>query len=252
MRVTVPRAEFLSALVVVVVAGLGAAPVMAQPWTAAAEGGLVSAQNADGYVFEIGPVSGRRAVCTFRLPEEGGDGLGSKKAPSLRVDGYDAQTAVHWPDPEEDPEDGGDFMEAARRSAGVAPLLSASETEVRFACWVGLKGQSSPTRGVLREVMEGQELVVSFTRDDDSTGETSFDLDGARGLIASTFDIPERPSDQDVLQDELLRLRVQYRGSTCYLLAGKKNRKKCLEAVNACAQRSHDSVVSMLGCVEVE
>ena len=233
-------------------AALMASPGSAEGWKAGADGETVSIENPQGFVFEIGPVSGRRAVCTFRLPSGGEDRFGDKKAPSLRVDGYDPQSTVAWPDPEEPAEDGGDFMEAARRSAGVAPLISASESDVRFTCWMGLPRQTSPTRGLLRQMMDGEELVVSFTRDDDSTAEASFQLDGAGELIASTFGITERPSDTDVLQDDLLRLRVQYRGSTCYLLAGKKNRKRCLDAVNSCAQVSHDSLVSMLGCIEVE
>ena len=158
-----------------------------------------------------------------------------------------------WREVEEEPfEDDGDFFEVARRSAHVAPLLAVRPGEVVFRCWMPLPRQSSPTRGTLRQLLEGERLVIHYFSSDGSYQETSFALEGAAGAIGAALDVPLEPSAADHLQDELLALRVHYRGQTCYLLAGKKSRKRCLEAVTECGRRSHDSVVSMLNCIEVE
>jgi hypothetical protein len=212
----------------------------------------VRIENAEGYSLEIGRLSASQALCTFRLPAGGQDALHAEKLPTFQVGAFPVQTVVAWPDAEEPAEDGGDFMEAARRAAGVAPLAGVSGQEVRFFCWQGLAGQASPTRGLLRQVMEGEELRVRFTLGDASTGETSLLLTGVRERVAATLGISENPTEADFLQDELLRLRVSYRSSTCYLLAGEKNRQRCLDDVNRCAQRPQESVIAMVGCIEVE
>ena len=77
-----------------------------------------------------------------------------------------------------------------------------------------------------------------------------FALDGASEAISQTLGIAAQPTAKDRAQIELLAFRVNYRSTTCYLLAGKKGRKRCLEAVNRCAERTHISVQSMLDCVE--
>jgi hypothetical protein len=237
----------LATIALIVVLALG------EQGVAAAQGeATVRLDNPDGYAFTIGPVSAGRAACSFGLPSASQDTLHPEKLPSMSVGDADVQTVVAWPEPEQPAEDGGDFMEVARRAAGVAPLVSTSATEVRFLCWLGLPGQSAPTRGVLRQLMDGEELLVNFVRADDSAGVAVFALDGARERLASTFGISESPGAGDYLQDDLLRFRVNYRSSTCYLLAGKKNLNRCLDRVNACAQRSHASLIDMTGCVEID
>lgn len=239
---------------VALMALLGSSQMSAQAWqaSAAADAVEVRVENADGYGFEVGPASGRRALCTFRLPEGSADQLDGEKLPMLVIGGYNPQQVLLWPDPAKPPEDGGDFNEVARRSSGGAPLVRATSSEVTFSCWLGLKDQLSPTRGPLRQIMDGEELLVRFYLSEGGSDEAVFPLEGAREVIAQTLGITEQPSDKDLLQDELLRFRVQYRSSTCYLLAGKKNRKRCLEAVNRCAQTAQESVVANLGCIEVE
>lgn len=223
----------------------------AEPGSAAARAVV---ENADGFGLEIeGSSSRRSARCVLGLPQDFSGELRSDRPLELLVDDFDPQAVLPWGEVEKNPfEDGGDFMEVARRSAHLAPLLGVSSEAVAFSCWMGLPGQSSPTRGALRQILEGKRLVVRYFLAGGGSGDTAFDLQGAAAAIGEALDLPLEPSARDHLQDELLAFRVDYRSTTCYLLAGKKNRKRCLEAVNECAQRPQDSVLSMLSCVEVE
>ena len=100
--------------------------------------------------------------------------------------------------------------------------------------------------------MDGEELVFTYQDASGEDAQTSFPLSGASVAISSALDVSEQPSESDLLQEELMRFRILYRGNTCYLLAGRKNRKRCLEAVDACAQQNHESVLDMISCVEIE
>ena len=212
------------------------------------------AENADGFRFEIDGGSAQgSARCRLALPPGKAVELDPDRPLELRVDDFDVQAVLRWAEVEGDPHgDGGDFLEVARRAAHVAPLLSVSSDEVAFRCWLGLPRQSTPTRGPLRQILEGQRLVVRYLPAAGGAEETAFDLAGAATAIGEGLGLPLEPSAEDHLQDALLAFRVQYRGSTCYLLAGKKSRERCLAAVNRCATLPHESVVAMTGCVEVE
>ena len=211
-------------------------------------------ENAEGFQFEVEASSSRQsATCVLRLPDASSEALHAVRPLKLLVDNFDGQTVLRLGTLEGDPfDDNGDFMEVARRSAHVAPLLGVSSGEVMFRCWAGLTRQSSPTRGLLRQILEGERLIVTAFHAEGGSEETEFELQGAAEAIGEALDLPLEPTAKDHLQDELLGFRVQYRSSTCYLLAGKKNKKRCIAAVNECAERAHDSVVAMVGCVEVE
>jgi hypothetical protein len=211
-------------------------------------------ENADGFRFEIdGGAVERAARCVLTLPAGKAVDLDADRPLELRVDDFEAQAVLRWAAVEGDPHgDGGDFLEVARRAGHVAPLLAASSGTVAFRCWIGLPRQSTPTRGPLRQVLEGQRLVVRYFPAAGGSEETAFDLAGAAAAIGEALALPLEPTAEDHLQDTLLGFRVQYRGSTCYLLAGKKSRERCLAAVNRCAALPQESVVAMTGCVEVE
>ena len=149
-------------------------------------------------------------------------------------------------------DDGGDFMEAVRREVRAEPLIGIDSSRVRFSCWTAMRDQASPTSGALRQIMSGHQLVIRYDAADGGSEEVVFSLDGAGEEISAALGISLEPTETDFLQEELLRFRIEYRHNTCYLLAGKKNRKRCLEAVTACAQKSQDSIFSMTGCIEVE
>ncbi|MDX1644256.1 MAG: hypothetical protein R3244_07870 [Thermoanaerobaculia bacterium] len=211
--------------------------------------------NADGYELAVESLAAARGVrCTFALPEQAGDVLDRDDLPVLEVDARVPQQIARW-EPSDEWEDGGDFVEVLRREMSLVPLVHWAGDRVVFECWQPLPRQQTPTRGLLRQLLDGRELIVRFDLADGEYGEAVFSLAGAREAIAEALDMPVAPSRRDILQDELLAFRVDYRKTTCYLLGGakaEKRRKRCLEAVEACRGRDHDSVVSMLGCVEGE
>lgn len=204
------------------------------------------------FSFTVAPgAGGRSATCSFGLPDGESGSLDSQKLPVFEVDDLPPQTVVRWGARSDmDEIDGGDFMEVGRRAIGAAPLLGVSASGVQFRCWAPLPGQVSPTRGLVRQLLDGRRLVVRFDLRGDRHGETGFDLRGAREAIAEALGTTPDPTPLDLAQDELLQLRVRYRRNTCYLLQGRKRQRRCLESVNDCASLRHDSVLSMLGCIE--
>ena len=220
--------------------------------TSGAERKVATVTSEDGHTLTVSPMTGNAARCALQLADGSPDTFTPEHPPTLQVDGGPTTRIVSWP-PEADPyDDGGDFMEAARRRLRGSPGVSMNERSVVFQCWKGLARQSSPTWGPVRQMMDGEHLTVDFQPAEG--GRASFDipLSGASEAISETLGITSQPSERDWLQDDLLRFRVEYRGNTCFLLAGKKNLKRCLEAVNRCAGQSHDSVIDNLGCIEVE
>lgn len=213
------------------------------------------AVNEDGYELSVEPLAGGRAArCRFALPDDADGILDRDELPVLEVDAREPQQIARW-EPSEEWKDGGDFVEALRREMALVPLVDLGDDRVVFDCWLPLPRQEAPTRGLLRQVLDGRELIVRFDLAGGEYGEAIFSLAGAREAIGETLDIPVEPSRRDIVQDELLAFRVDYRKTTCYLLGGskaEKRRKRCLEAVEACRGRDHASVVSMLGCVEGE
>jgi hypothetical protein len=209
------------------------------------------ARNDAGYrlIVERGSLSspGR---CSFKLPESSEAALDSSMLPTMIVDGLPPQTVVRWPPSEIDATETGDLMEASRRVLGAAPLLGANAHTVAFVCWKKLKDQASPTAGTLRQLLDGEQVTVQFHLVGDVAEETTFSLEAASEAITEVLGISPEPSERDLVQEELLRFRVHYLRTACYWFQGTKRQKRCVEAVRKCAQKSYDSVVSMLGCIE--
>ena len=202
--------------------------------------------------FRLGVRSGgggRGAICTFALPAEGGT-LAREHGLEVRVDANDPLSIMRWESMEKPFEDADDFMEARRRISGVVPLVGGSASRVGFRCWLPLKDQASPASGLLRQLLDGQSVTFDFATTEGGDQQVQFALDGAAEAISQTLGIAAQPTAKDRVQVELLAFRVNYRSTTCYLLAGKKGRKRCLEAVNRCADQTHSSLQSMLDCVE--
>lgn len=237
----------------------GQAAMAAQPWhlqsvaqaPSGGEGRQASASNDDGFEISVESQPGRGgARCVLTLPD-GLAELGDEELPVLEVDALPQQQILRWEGPGEW-EDGGDFLEAMRRHLGIVPLVGLNQRSVTFLCWDPLPRQSTPTRGLLRQLLDGRELIVRVPLDDGEFRETTFSLAGARDAISEALGISPEPDRHDILQDELLAFRVDYRSSTCYLLNGKKRRDRCLDAVEQCRLQDQDSVVAMTGCIEGE
>jgi hypothetical protein len=237
-----------SLLALSIVVGPGAA-VAQQGWSVELPGTAVS-ENESGYRFtvESGP-SRYSADCRLTLPDASDDSLAGDSLVSLQVDANEPLTVLRWQgQPEE--EDDGDFFEVIRRTAGGVPRTGMSERWISFRCWSALPGQESPATGALREILDGSELVLRFSTVSGGAQETALPLAGAREAITEALRIQAAPTPRDVAQAELLRFRYDYRSHTCYLLHGRKRQKRCLEAVDQCAEQVHDSVLSMLECIE--
>ncbi len=212
----------------------------------------VRTTNGKGFTFSVEAMpGGRGALCTLTLPEAAVGWLDADDLPTLEVDAEPLQRIARWRS-FEDWDDGGDFGEAQRRELGILPLVDLGRQRVAFRCWQPLPRQVTPTRGLLRQLLDGRELMVRFGPAAGESRDTAFSLVGAREAIGEALDMPVAPSRRDLLQDELLAFRIDYRETTCYLLNGRKRQKRCLEAIETCRGRDHDSVLSMLGCVEGE
>lgn len=210
-------------------------------------------ENEEGFQLVVSSGSGSRSArCSFRLPEGGPVTLDAEKLPTLMVEGREPQSIAPWPPSEADVTDGGDFMEAARRGLGVMPLVGSTAHSVDFRCWTALRDQASPTRGALRQMIDGDRLVIGFQLASGGAAAASFSLAGADRVLPEVLGVSPRPTEKDLLQEDLLRFRVQYRRSTCFLLAGRKKVRGCIETVNQCALKSQESVLSMVGCIEGE
>lgn len=211
---------------------------------------LAFVEDTEGYRLGVRPGgAGGGAICTFQLPDDGGT-LSRNHGLEVRVDTDDPLSIMRWESMEKPFEDADDFMEARRRISGVVPLVGGSASRVGFRCWLPLKDQASPASGLLRQLLDGDSVTFDFALTDAGEQQVRFALDGAAEAIIQTLAISAQPTTKDRAQVELLAFRVNYRSTTCYLLAGKKGRKRCLAAVNRCAQRTHESVLSMLECVE--
>jgi hypothetical protein len=218
--------------------------------TSGAETKAAVVLNASGYRLRVERTSNGSARCSFRLPDGSSGGLDGKALPTIVVDAFPPQSIVRWQASEIDAREVGDFMEVGRRGIGAVPLLGASARSVSFLCWKKLKDQASPTTGALRQLLDGSELTVEFQLSGGNPEGATFPLDGARAAIAEALGISADPSDRDLAQDQLLQFRVRYRRTTCYLLQGRKRQRRCIETVRECSLQSHDSVLSMLGCIE--
>jgi hypothetical protein len=211
---------------------------------------VASVKNAEGFRLSVSPGRSRySADCRLDLPEGWLDSMAREELVTVQVDGNPPLTVLRWQEPV-DEQDSADFLELIRRASGGVPRVGIGATWVSFRCWPALKDQRSPVTGVLREMLDGVELRTRFATASGDEMETSFSLAGARELIAEALDISAVPSTRDVAQAELLKFRFDYRSNTCYLLAGRKRQKRCLETVRRCAERTHDSVLSMAECVE--
>lgn len=216
-----------------------------------AESKIASIENDAGFQFSVRRgAGGRRALCSFRVPSSESGSLATDKRLTVLVDSNQPLAILSWQGPQKSVEDGDDFMEFRRRASGVVPLAQRSTDGASFWCWRALKGQASPASGLLRQILDGDELTVTLDLGEAGTREVEFSLDGAREAISDTLGISPQPAANDIAQEELLAFRVNYRSTTCYLLQSKKGRKRCLEAVNRCALQTHDSVLSMTECVE--
>lgn len=233
---------------------------VAEPWrvlveveaTSGAETPVAVAVNREG--FRLAVMSSPRdpgALCTLHLPEDISAALAPDEPPTVEIDAWPPQRVGRWR-PSDHWQDGGDFLEGLRRELGLVPRLDLGADRVAFQCWRPLPRQASPTRGVLRQLLDGRQLIARLTLEDGEHRETTFSLAGARQAIGEALEIPLEPSRRDLLQDELLAFRIDYRKTTCYLLKGKRRQKRCLEAVERCRSEDHESVVSMLGCIEGE
>ncbi len=233
------------------------AAAWAQEWMVAtvttpsgAEAGQAVVEGDDGLRLRVVRRGGARsAVCTLDLPAQAA-AVAADGRLRVRVDEREPMAVMRWATPEDMWEDGEDFMEHRRRVSRVVPLLEQRDGRFGFECWRGLPRQASPASGLLREMLEGDRIVFELLSGEDTNTLLELPLTGARQAIGEALEIPVEASPEDRVQEALLAFRVEYRGETCYLRPRKKFVERCLKAVRTCATRSHDTVLSMVECVE--
>lgn len=68
------------------------------------------------------------------------------------------------------------------------PMVMSSTRSVAWLVWSG-KGQ--PNTGTLRNIMDGQTILIRYTKFPDDTAEVEFNLKGAKESIAKAIAVPE-------------------------------------------------------------
>jgi hypothetical protein len=160
--------------------------------------------NAAGFslLFARDATGGVRA--TFRLPPNDRDFLDAARAPLVAIDGGPARQV---------------------------PLAAASLTWIAFPVW---NGAGEGLTGLLREIMEGETLHVTYFLHGGGYKETTLPLDGARGVLADAFGLRAAVSAEELRQAAEFESAVLAEAERCGAEKGKK-RDRCLDTLRACA-----------------
>lgn len=177
-----------------------------------------STRGESGHILKVvrpepeGPVVG-----IFRVAEDSSDILDSEKLGMLRVDAHDPV----------------DLSLYASLLGG--EFASAEPKWLTFRIWQG-EDTHAPSGSLLRDLMEGESLVLRYYLASGGYKEERFELTGAKQAIAEATGVSADISEEQAKQDEAKRQdRDAFQNAylTCLELKGRKARK-CSEEVLAC------------------
>jgi hypothetical protein len=176
--------------------------------------------NAAGFsvLFAHDPAGGVRA--TFRLPPNDRDFLDAARAPRVSIDGGPTRQV---------------------------PLAAASLTWVAFPVW---NGAGEALTGLLREIMEGETLEVTYFLHGGGYKDATLPLDGARAVLAEAFGLRAEVSAEELRQAAELESAILAEADRCGAEKGKK-RDRCLDTLRACAAEAK-AAGALRACLQPE
>lgn len=177
--------------------------------------------NADGHQFKVYRQGVGHVWASFRVAEGSLDILG--RTVMLRVDKHEPLELTPTP------------TDMARV---VGELVVFEPKWVNFHVWHA-EG-SSPTGGFLRDVLDGQRLLVRYTLATGGTRDTAFSLDEARHVIAEALRIADTPPADEVA---LERAKGTLNDACVKLATRPKVMVTCLDVAGECMKRSTAAAV---------
>lgn len=167
----------------------------------------VATRNSEGFRLELLRTADGAVLGVFRLPPGAGDFLSSSLVPSLAIDRAP-------------------FQQVWKIDQGL--------TWISFPTW---NGAGQALTGLLRELMSGRELRVTYPLEGGGYKDTGFALAGAREAIAAAFGVPSEVDPEQVAASIELEEALRVEADRCLRLTGKK-RQGCIDTVKACAATS--------------
>jgi hypothetical protein len=154
------------------------------------------------------PNGGVRAI--FKLPVGDGDFLDQAQPPRVSIDGGPQRQV---------------------------PPAGAGLTWAAFPVW---NGSGEALTGLLRELMQGETIEVTYFLNGGGYKETSFSLDGARDTIAEAFGLRAEVSAEEIREAVALEEALLVEAERCGAEKGKK-RERCLDALRACVAEAQNA-----------
>jgi hypothetical protein len=154
------------------------------------------------------PNGGVRAI--FKLPVGDGDFLDQAQPPRISIDGGPQRQV---------------------------PLAGTGLTWAAFPVW---NGSGEALTGLLRELMQGESLELTYFLHGGGYKETSFSLDGARNTIAEAFGLRAEVSEEEIREAVALEQALLVEAERCGAEKGKK-RDRCLDALRACVAEAENA-----------
>ncbi|HUP24177.1 MAG TPA: hypothetical protein VNB06_14695 [Thermoanaerobaculia bacterium] len=117
------------------------------------------------------------------------------------------------------------------------PLAGTGLTWAAFPVW---NGSGEALTGLLRELMQGETIEVTYFLNGGGYKETSFSLDSARTTIAEAFGLRSDVSAEEIREAVALEEALLVEAERCGAEKGKK-RDRCLDALRACVAEARDA-----------
>ena len=211
-------------LALLALALLGAAPLSSAEWgrgeasdpeTGDRISGVVG-ENDRGYSLLLARDEAGGVRATFRLPAGDRDFLAESQPPRIAIDGGPTRQV---------------------------PLAGAGLTWVAFPVW---NGSGEALTGLLRELMQGRAVTVTYFLRDGAYKETAFSREGAAAAIAEEFGLRAEVGAEEVRQAAELEEALLREAERCGAEKGKR-RDRCLDALRACAAKAK-TAVELVAC----
>lgn len=188
--------------------------------------------NADGHQFKIWRASDGRVWAGFRLSETSAHVLGTT-LPMYRVDKLEAEQVKD--------------LGAIGPPGTQAILGEMVNAAPRWVHWVVFHGEGPANSGTLRNIMDGEKLVVRYFPAGGGYLETEFLLSGAALSVAEAIGIPQE-ADLVAAQQQIKR-EALLREETNRCLAKSTGRGKCLARIADCMKHFPQGTDALASCI---
>jgi hypothetical protein len=176
-----------------------------------------SGRNAAGFALDLLREEAGEVLAIFRLPPGERDFLDAMRPPIVALDQGPEQAVL---------------------------LREGGLTWAAFPVWNGVGDAAA---GLLRDLMQGRSVEVTYFLHGGGYKSTRFELEGAAPVIAGAFGVPERLSAEQIARAAELEAAIEEEGVRCLELKGKR-RERCLEVARGCIENA-TSVGELRECV---